>query len=355
MWQLDNRTPFAAERTWVRDREGRELWLVAVKCTFDIMPDGTTEVSTEQPPVVQAPEYFGDPAQSSLKYDIDLVRTKKNTDIILHGHAYAPDGKSVKEMEVGFQVGMVTKVLRVFGDRVWNSGLSITFSAPKPFVKMPLVYERAYGGTDSKAKESNKPAWDSRNQLGTGYAVTSVNLEGVALPNIEYPKQLIKHWDDRPSPAGFGPVCNHWQSRAQYAGTYDDKWLQTRMPLLPEDFDERYYQCAPEDQQASQFMEGGEPVVMQNLTPEGDIRFHLPKVQLGFETFFYDGDCWIHPQPSLNTVILEPDYPRVSMVWHTSLPCNDAKGLKLHRTLITQLAEPWSLVKMKSFMNGSPK
>ena len=42
MWQIDNRTPFAAERGWVRDRDGAEVWLVAVKCTFDILPDGTT-------------------------------------------------------------------------------------------------------------------------------------------------------------------------------------------------------------------------------------------------------------------------------------------------------------------------
>ena len=31
MWQVDNRTPFAAERGWVRDRNGAEIWLVAVK------------------------------------------------------------------------------------------------------------------------------------------------------------------------------------------------------------------------------------------------------------------------------------------------------------------------------------
>ena len=53
MWQVDNRTPFAAERGWVRDRNGTEVWLVTVKCTFDIKPDGSTEVSEEQPPVLR--------------------------------------------------------------------------------------------------------------------------------------------------------------------------------------------------------------------------------------------------------------------------------------------------------------
>ena len=45
MWQVDNRTPFAAERGWVRGRDGTEIWLVAVKATFYILPDGSTEVT----------------------------------------------------------------------------------------------------------------------------------------------------------------------------------------------------------------------------------------------------------------------------------------------------------------------
>jgi len=67
MWQVDNRTPFAAERAWVRDRNGAEVWLVAVKCTFTIEPDGTTAVAEEQPPVRRIPEHHGEPGRSSLK------------------------------------------------------------------------------------------------------------------------------------------------------------------------------------------------------------------------------------------------------------------------------------------------
>ena len=61
MWQVENRTPYAAERTWVRDKSGAEIWIVAVKCTFDILEDGSTKPAGQQPPVVQAPEYM-DPA-----------------------------------------------------------------------------------------------------------------------------------------------------------------------------------------------------------------------------------------------------------------------------------------------------
>lgn len=337
MWQLDNRTPYAAERTWVRDRKGAEVWLVAVKATFTIAPDGTTSVAAEQLPVTLAPEYLGEPGKSSLRYESDLVMTKRTTDVLLHGHAYAPNGDLKTYLDIGMRVGPVIKVLRVFGDRVWTtSGGSVSLSAPRPFFKMPIVWERAYGGIDAKADPQLEPAWDGRNPIGRGYAVASAHIDGEPAPHIEYPNVSIKVWSDRPTPAGFGPLSSHWQPRAQYAGTYDDAWLKTRMPLLPEDFDERFFQAAPADQQAPQFLRGGEPVVLRNLMPgSGDLRFYLPRVFLGFETFFNDGSRELHPPPKLHSVILEPDEPRVSLVWHTALPCHP-KVLKLRATRIIE-------------------
>jgi len=41
----------------------------------------------------------------------------------------------------------------------------------------------------------------------------------------------------------------------------------------------------------------------------------------------------VHQNRKLHTVILEPDFPRVSLVWHSALPCH-FKGHKLERTLI---------------------
>ncbi len=331
MWQVDNRTPFAAERGWVRDRDGAEVWLVAVKATFDIKPDGSTQVSEEQPPVLRVPEYHGEPGKSSIKYEADLVLTKRTTDVLLVGHAYAPQGHKATGLDVGFRVGPLTKVMRVFGDRFWD--VEGGWSAAEPFRSMPLVYERSFGGVD---RQSNKPErdWEWRNPVGTGFAVSRANLPGIRLPNIEYPNQLIQSWNDRPAPAGCGPVGSHWQPRASFAGTYDDNWMQTRQPLLPDDFDDRFFQCAPVDQQAPTFLRGGEPVVLRGLTPNGDLRFLLPKIFLGFETRFYDGGREIHQNRKLHTVILEPDFPRVSLVWHSALPCH-FKVQKLERTTVT--------------------
>jgi hypothetical protein len=330
MWQVDNRTSFAAERGWVRDRQGAEVWLVAVKCTFDIKPDGSTEISKEQPPVLRVPEYYGEPGKSSIKYETDLILAKKKTDILLLGHAYAPGGKSVAKLDVGFRVGPVQKVLRVFGDREWGA---FGASSPQPFTKMPLVYERAFGGVDRQSQHPEYD-WDWRNPVGTGFAISRSNSNGMRIPNIEYRDKLICGWDNRPPPAGFGPIASHWQPRAAFAGTYDEHWMKTRQPLLAEDMDDRFFQCAPIDQQSSQFLRGGERAVLLNLTPDSELRFDLPRLYLGFETRFYDGSREVHKNRSLHTVILEPDFPRVSLVWHTALPCH-FKVQKLERTIVT--------------------
>jgi hypothetical protein len=330
MWQVDNRTPFAAERSWIRDRDGLEIWLVAVKATFDIHPDGSTEVSTQQPPVLRLPEYHGEPGKSSLKYEADLVLTKKTTDVIVVGHAHAPGQRPVGELDVGFRVGPVQKLLKVFGDRQWGA---MGPTQPASFTRMPLVYERAFGGVDRLSVYADRD-WDWRNPVGCGFAVDKDHLAALPVPNIEAPDRLIGSWDDRPAPAGFGAVDSHWQPRASFAGTYDDHWMKTRQPLLPADFDERFYQYAPTDQQAPQFLSGGEPAAIFNLSPAGNLRFVLPKLYLGFDTRFYDGSRELHKNRKLHAVILEPDFPRVSLVWHSALPCH-FKGDKLERTIVT--------------------
>jgi hypothetical protein len=350
MWQVANRTPFAAERGWVRDRNGAEVWMVAVKATFDIV-DGALRVAEEQPPVLRAAEHHGDPGSSSLKYEADLLLTKRTTDVVVLGHAYAPEGSSVTQTDVSFRVGPVSKTLRIFGDRNWGA---FGASAPEPFLKMPLVYERAYGGVDRKSATPEK-SWEWRNPVGTGFAISRRNAKGLRLPNIENPQQLIHAWSDRPTPAGFGAIACHWQPRVGFAGTYDAHWMQHRRPLWAEDMDDLYFQAAPADQQTPQFLRGGEQVVLQGLTPGGRLDFTLPRLFLGFETRFHDGTREVHQNRKLHSVILEPDFPRVSLVWHSALPCH-FKVHKLERTVVTlKLATDWSdrTANPTQFVSGS--
>jgi len=49
---------------------------------------------------------------------------------------------------------------------------------------------------------------------------------------------------------------------------------------------------------------------------------------------FFDDTRQTHTERRLHTVIIEPDHPRVSLVWHSPLPCH-FKVQKLKSTAVT--------------------
>jgi len=333
MWMVDNHTPYAADRNWVLDKHGAKGWAVAVKATFDILPDGTTKLAEKQEEPLLGEVHAGEPGKSSVRYDADLSGAKKRTDIVLNGDAHAPAGATVTETTVTMKIQNMVKTLKVFGDRCWDKGLSgLSMTSPEPFETMPIVYERAFGGTDTTPEKLEDQRIEARNPIGTGFAVRAEHLVGTPVPNVEYPQHLIKSWRDRPPPAGLGVVARYWEPRLKYAGTYDAKWQKERAPLLAEDFDDRYFQSAPEDQQALGLLRGGENVDLINLTPKGRLSFVLPKVVLGFQTRF--GDERVDHTGHLHTVILEPTRSRCILVWHTLLPVSNRRVDYLDRTIV---------------------
>jgi hypothetical protein len=333
MWSLENNTPFEAERCWVRDKNGAEVWLVAVRGTFDILQDGTLQVADKQEKVVMAPEFSGDPLRSGLLNDTDLPHKKMATDILLSGCAIAPNNQPVKTLQVGFKVGDTAKILQVTGNRFWRaSPTGVRMSDIEPFAKLPITYERAYGGMDFTSEDPTKHTGDNRNPAGTGFAKDAEQLIGQPVLNIEYPNQRVTRWDQQLAVAGFGPIAGHWQPRVMYGGTYDEKWERTRQPLLAEDFDERYYQSAPVDQQVEGYLKGGETVSVINMSETGKLHFRLPKTSFAFTTHFFDGTSERH-RAVINTVILKPNESKLVMVWHTHLECH-FKVHKLNKTTI---------------------
>ncbi len=329
MWTLQNATRFQADRGFVRDLDGAEVWVVAVKGTFRIHPDGSTSLADEQLPVDRAPRYAGDPARSSLLADGDIVLRKRATDLVLHASAHAPGGEPARSVDVAVYLADWQKRLHVTGNRYWVKSLgSFTLSSPIPFERMPITYERAYGGCDPKTGK----VIEARNPAGTGAAEKKAHLENTRAPNVKVPGSI---WSlgRRSALAGFGPIAPHWAARSRYAGTYDEAWQRERRPLLPRDFDTRFYQCAPEDQQFPRFLRGGEAVLLQNLTPSERFRFRLPFVSLAFTTRF-QGESVQH-RGQLHSVTIEPGEGRLVMVWQTSLPCHG----KIERLLHTVVRE----------------
>lgn len=318
MWELHNQTSFLAERTFVVDKDGARHWVVVVKGTFDILPDGSTVLSEEPLPVMAAPEYNGEDGVSSLRYESDLAADKPGTDIIVNGKAFAPNGRPVTRVSVGLQTPLGNKALTVHGDRVWERSAvgQLQPSMPLPFVEMPLVYERAFGGFDQQDPDPDNHRLDDRNPVGTGFYTSRAHRRDQLLPNVEY----VNEPPSTAPPPGYGVVSPHWLPRRPLWGTYDAAWLEKRKPLLPKDFDPRALLCAPADQQAIPHLRGGESFGVVNMNPQGNVRFTLPKHYFGFTT--YIGGTKKEHRAKISTVILEPEYPRVIVVWHTSLACH---------------------------------
>ena len=322
MWIVENKTLYEAEGTWVQDKDANKIWMIAVKATFDISPDGSTWLAENQVPVYRQGQPIGEFGESSLKYESDLQGLKVCTDVLVNGNAWARGVKPAAQVDVRLRVGTIDKTLRVFGDRIWKRGLlgNLSISRPIPFESVPITFERAFGGWDRSANKEQNHRVDFRNPIGTGFSLSKKNCEGMRLPNIEYPHRLIKSWRDRPNPAGFNVVDLAWSPRKEYAGTYDEDWKQKRFPLWAIDFDQRYYNCAPADQQYPGFLRGGEQVGLLNLSKQSQITFSLPKIYPVFVTRF--GRESVNHRAKLCTVIIEPNIPRVIMVWQTSLVCN---------------------------------
>jgi len=331
VWALRNQTGYAAERNWTRDREGVHWWVVAVRATYDVGASGRLALAGEQPPPVLVPVYFGEPGGSSLRYDSDLLAVKPGTDVLVQATAHAPAGRAAASVPVALRVGALEKRLIVHGDRVYYRGTSgLTITAARPFTERPIRYELAYGGRDLADPDPRHHRIDDRNPLGRGFAVRAERLINQPAHSIEYPAGDPA----QRGPAGFGPVDAAWIPRRALAGTYDQRWEQSKKPLLPDDYDPRFAMSAPADQQLATPLVGGERVSLTNLTREGTLAFELPRVALGFSSRF--GRRREEHSPRLATLLIEPEELRVSLVWQSALRVTAEQADYLDETEIVE-------------------
>lgn len=330
MWQLRNLTPFAADRQFIRDLRGAEVWVVAVRATFDITQDGRTRVADTQNEVRRTPLYAGEPGRSSLLEDTDFTLPKPAVDFLVRGHACAPRGEPAVKVDVAVRIGDRTKTAIVLGDRTWRSSVAhLVATEPSPFVRIPLVYERSFGGTDCAVEPSGRMRLET-NPVGRGFSERAGDLTDTLLPNIEHPAHRIVSPHNRPPPVGFGAIARDWAPRRGLSGTYDAVWEEERRPLLPLDLDPRFWQSAPVDQQF-QDLRGGESVALLGMSPNGLVSFTLPRVVLSMRTAI--GRGVVEHSGALSTVIMDADAMRLTLVFQSHVPCHGRDHL-LSETLV---------------------
>ena len=331
MWLLTNRTRFAAERTFLRDANGAEVLVVAIKATFALDPAGRLELMEQQQPIERVPRYRGDPQRSSLLCETDFVLCKAATDVLLLGSAHAAGGRPSIAVEVGMRVGPLAKTAIAIGDRRWQHDITgFHLSEPEPFASMPLTYERAFGGVDVDGDERSV---HETNPVGVGYGRNVRASAPPAVPNLEDPEALLRSPEAHPPTIGFGPIARTWPTRRRLAGSYDERWHRERRPLLPADFDPAFYQCAPPDQRL--LLRGGEGVELTGVSPDGPLRFELPRIGLTLHTRM--GGRTVDHGVMLHTVLFEPDASRVALTFASALPCH-AFVQSLGETIVEEVA-----------------
>jgi hypothetical protein len=316
IWQLNNSTKYSATATLATDRDGRDVWITVIKAAFDIARNGFTTRCDEQVPIVLAPVFAGDPSRSSLLCDSDIDYAKCGVDVLVQGTARDPSDTPVRELMVELDVDNRQKRLRVHGERAWRKGgRSVVPTAAQSFVELPLVYEHAFGGFDPRDETNcHEP-----NPAGCGHAKNPSDLIDRPAPRIEYADRPLGDAD--PIPAGFGPIARHWLARRRYAGTYDAAWLEDRMPLLPADFDERFFLAAPEDQQFAQLPPQARIRVAG--MGQGVLDFRLPRVAFGVNVQAESRSQ--HRHPRLRSVQVLPDSRKVVLTYADAMVCTGWK------------------------------
>ncbi len=339
--ELLNATKMEAGYTMGIDPSAREHVVVAVKGTFAIPDDrGPATLVDEQAPLVMADEFWGEPGYSSPRYEVDYALRKLKCDVLVNGSAYAPEGNPAEKVQVAVKLGDWFKTFNVLGDRIWEPRGATLPSAPARFTKQEITYEKAFGGVDDLDPDDDLPDSYALNPIGRGWhrQRNQSRVHGQPIANTEAINAPIREPWGGYQPQGFGVIGRNWKSRYPYAGTYDQDWIDNVFPFLPADFDECYYQAAPEDQQIG-YPEGGEEVQLLNLTPTGRTRFLLPTVDVPV-VFFRKNQDPEHHEAVLDTVVIEPDFARVLMTWRASVPLK-RNMFEMAQVLVGKQSRAW--------------
>lgn len=313
--EIENRTPFAFAPLFVADEDLRPVLATIVKATLVVAHDGTVRVAEGQEPVDFAGKYHGEPGKSSVRREPEVAFTKPGTDCVLQGHAMA--ARPATQVDVGFRIGDLTKVARVTGDRRWEPGLlGARMSPPQPFEKLPLIYERAFGGWDRSPDKEEHHQCEPQNPVGTGFATKKGKLvPGASLPNIEDPREPQTSQGGRAATVGFGFTGHQWQPRAKFAGTFDAAWEKERSPRLPKDFDRRFFLAAAPGLSSPRHLLGNEPVVVIGATPGGRWEFSLPGIGAPCCDVVLRDGTGQRLQTNLDTVIVDADTRQLVLLW----------------------------------------
>jgi hypothetical protein len=288
---------------------GARLWrfrgklrvTVVVKATFALVHQAQMRL-VEPEPIVTDEVHHGNNPVRSVRLTSDLAPYLPRAEVVLTGHAYAPQGRPIEKTIVG--IALYDGYERVFDKHLEVQG-DMGPEGITPFTKMPLRYERAFGG----------PGWED-NPFGTGAGGTRGH------PNIAYiegPRRT----------AGFGPYSAHWPTRKKLVSAEERKALSLPIAEIPDRFDWTYFHAAPLDQRCP-YLSGSEWVVLEGLRPEERrVRSRLPAAR-GRALVFWAGEDATQREPLdlvADTLRIDSDRGTCSVTWRKSFAVEHERHL----------------------------
>lgn len=312
---------------WQLDPPNESRTIIA-KGTFDLV-QGARATPRDPADSLSGDVHEGGDPSSELVYPSDFAIFKPGADVTVRACAVPSGGPSTTatvQLALGRGSKKLHRVAVVFGDRTW-SGAKIEPSAPARFRRLPLTAGRAFGGAGFDA-----------NPLGRGFGTPPPGTPHF-LPNVEDPRALLQSPRDTPAPVLFGPVPSGFRARWSKLGTYDDRWLRSRWPYFPEDFDWGYFRAAPAEQQVD-YLEGDEPFELLGMSADRPaIHGYLPGLRVRcFAQQAGPNGSFFEVTMRLDTVHFDVDAGAMHLVWRGLLGVRDDRASDVRELFL--LAEP---------------
>ncbi|MFO0588972.1 MAG: DUF2169 domain-containing protein [Polyangiaceae bacterium] len=273
---------------------------VLVKGTFAFQPDAPMRVSAPEE-IVRAEVHHGKNPARSVRLTSDLAPFLPAADVVLTGHACAPED----ETALGMSVRLAVYRDRALLDKSINVLCSTEDGGDVPFETMPLVYEKAYGGIGF-----------ADNPYGVGVA-----SQADKAPNLVDPV-------DPQKVACFAPISRGWPNRKRLLGKTERRALEGPVCEIPDGFNFSYFQAAPFDQQIA-YLQGNEWIVLEGMhATHTQITSCLPSA-IGRARVFGLGDGGQGRALALtaDTLRIDADTLTCTVVWRGSFPVRDAETL----------------------------
>lgn len=305
--ELVNDTPLPAALVPNTDGKDEILMLVLTALTLDLSGEPAA-LAAEQEPLRTAP----DPV-----YPTDAQLIREGVAVCATGHVHAPR-PGATEGKATLAIGDLRREILAFGARVWRAGTfggSPSPTSPRPFDRIPMRWEHAFGGAVQEEPRTLEkdgetyivPGFERPymwNPLGKGYYASEKEAIEKPLPELEHPDSRITAWDSQPEPVCFAPYPRFGGLRG--AGLLDGQKVQLqRMARLTG-------KSAPRSTFPA--LPPGTPISLGGMRPGGKrLTFTLPEPPVVYHVAV--GAIEKKVTPYLDAVDIDADGERVRLLY----------------------------------------